>query len=224
MSSALDMALDDVISSTRKQRGGVRKQTTRGGARNTQQNRRSTRSTPSSAPRPKAPSGPRNSLLVANLHTRVNEKDLYELFGQIGKVKRAYIHLGPNGQSSGVANVVFQDENAAKRARDTYNNVSLDGRPMNISFTELPGALASVVNPINRRIQNTGRQQQQNQGGAPHRSSRGGGRQQGGRQQQQQSGGRGGRRQQRQSRPTPNQADLDAEMDTYMASEDTNMG
>ncbi|ORX59707.1 THO complex subunit 4 [Hesseltinella vesiculosa] len=65
--------------------------------------------------------------MVANLHNRVNEKDLYELFGQIGKVNRAYIHLAPNGTSSGVANVVFKVASDAERALNTYNNVALDG-------------------------------------------------------------------------------------------------
>ncbi|CAO0789952.1 unnamed protein product [Mucor circinelloides] len=68
-----------------------------------------------------------NSLVVANLHFNVTEKDLYDLFGQIGTLKRAFLHIGPNGKSAGIADVVFQSSQDAERARNTYNNVELDG-------------------------------------------------------------------------------------------------
>lgn len=88
-----------------------------------------------------------NSLVVANLHFNVTEKDLYvsyniyysynnliypfffqDLFGQIGQLKRAFLHIGPNGKSAGIADVVFVNASDAEKARNTYNNVELDGK------------------------------------------------------------------------------------------------
>ncbi|KAI8092878.1 uncharacterized protein BX664DRAFT_96430 [Halteromyces radiatus] len=113
----------------------------------------------------------------------------------MGKVKRAFLHLAPSGKSSGVADIVFVQANDAERARNTYNNIELDGRPMRISFANLPSAVASSL-PINRRLQNTGR---------------------GGRRPNQRAGGSG--RPKRDTRPKASQADLDADMDSYMAVE-----
>ena len=99
-----------------------------------------------SNPKPAA-SRASNSLVVANLHFNVTEKDLYvsispslwwfyisltdilhqDLFGQVGPLKRAFLHIGPNGKSAGIADVVFQSSHDAERARNTYNNVELDG-------------------------------------------------------------------------------------------------
>jgi THO complex subunit 4 len=43
-------------------------------------------------------------------------------------LRRAFLHIGPNGKSAGVADVVFVNSNDAERARVTYNNVQLDGK------------------------------------------------------------------------------------------------
>jgi THO complex subunit 4 len=51
---------------------------------------------------------------------------LKELFGQIGKVRKAFIHLGPTGKSTGVADVIFDNSRDADRALTTYNNIELD--------------------------------------------------------------------------------------------------
>ncbi|KAI8338392.1 hypothetical protein BC941DRAFT_422783 [Chlamydoabsidia padenii] len=168
-----------------------------------QQNRRSAPGGPIRRSPVSTPRGPRNSLLVSNLHHNVTEKDLYDLFGQIGNVKRAFLHLAPTGKSSGVADIVYAQSNDAERAKNTYNNVQLDGRPMRIAFADLPAAVASAL-PINRRIQNT---RTQNTG-----NTRGGRR--GGNNSQRNTGGNP-----RTRRPKASQADLDADMDSYMAVE-----
>lgn len=51
-----------------------------------------------------------------------------DLFGQIGHLKRAFLHIGPNGKSAGIADIVFQSGQDAEKARNTYNNVELDGK------------------------------------------------------------------------------------------------
>ncbi|KAJ8662203.1 hypothetical protein O0I10_001896 [Lichtheimia ornata] len=201
--NALDMALDDVISQTgtnkRRQqsnrgRGGISKPS-RGGFRSGNNSysrapygsRQQDRNAPSSQP---AARTSRTNLIVSNLHYNVTESDLYELFGQMGPVKRAFLHLGPSGGSAGVADIVFSYPPDAERALASYNNVELDGRPMRIAFATLPGVA-----------------QQQQSGGPMRRPMRGSNRPQ---------RGRGGNRR-RENRPKPSEEELDAEMDSYMA-------
>ncbi|ORZ19891.1 hypothetical protein BCR42DRAFT_410742 [Absidia repens] len=212
MSSSLDMALDDVITVNKRNNrtgGGINKRG-HGNRNQSQQTRRSTAGGPVRRNPTPAPRGPRNSLLVSNLHHKVTEKDLYDLFGQLGNVKRAFLHLGPDGKSSGVADIVYAQANDAERARNTYNNIELDGRPMRISFANLPAAVASAL-PINRRIQ-AGRNQNtynNNNNNSSRNTRRPGNNQR----------GRGSGRPRREARPQASQADLDADMDSYMAEE-----
>ncbi|KAF7724654.1 hypothetical protein EC973_000826 [Apophysomyces ossiformis] len=205
----LDMALDDVISQNRSNKRKSTSRTIRGGvskARGTRSSNRGNSFSPyPSRPIRNAPTqsrGARNSLVVANLHHNVSEKDLYcpnfglpndeaqELFGQIGALKRAFLHIAPSGKSSGVADIVFVRPNDAERARATYNNVELDGRPMRISFAPSIPTVATSV-PSGRAPS------------GPRRNDR-------------PSRGRGGRRQ-RDSRPKASEQDLDAQMDSYMS-------
>jgi THO complex subunit 4 len=41
-------------------------------------------------------------------------------------VRKAFIHLGPTGKSTGVADVIFDNNRDADRALTTYNNIELD--------------------------------------------------------------------------------------------------
>ncbi|KAI9494620.1 hypothetical protein BDB00DRAFT_817553 [Zychaea mexicana] len=221
--NALDMALDDVISQTRTDKrrqnnsgrggGGMRggggiSKPNRGGAGFRSGNNNFSRQPYGSRPsyrsgnqsyNTQAPRSTRNQLVVSNLHYNVTENDLYELFGQMGKLKRAYLHLAPSGGSSGVADIVYMHPQDAERASASYNNVELDGRPMRISFATQPGAAP-----------------QQSAGGAMRRPMRGGN--QGGYTRGGSRGGRGsgGNRRRQDNRPRPSEADLDADMDSYM--------
>ncbi|CAO3621740.1 unnamed protein product [Cunninghamella blakesleeana] len=207
MSSSLDMALDDIISTNKKgnrggSRGGISKRGGNANNRNNSQNRRRgggpIRNTSSIPRAPRAPRAPRNSLVVSNLHTKVTEKDLYELFGQQGDVKRAFLHIGPDGRSAGIADIVFTRAIDAERAKNAYNGVDLDKRPMRISFANLSSAVATTSSPSPRG----GRRNPPSS--TPFRRRSGNDRNSG-------SG-----RPRRENRPKPSQADLDAEMDTYM--------
>ncbi|CAO3662492.1 unnamed protein product [Rhizopus stolonifer] len=139
-----------------------------------------------------------NSLVVSNLHFNVTEKDLYDLFGQIGKLRRAFLHIGPNGKSAGIADVVFVNSNDAERARVTYNNVQLDGRPMRITVASIIASVPTSAPRTSSRFNN-------NNNNNGRRSTRGNAR--------------------RDNRSRPSQQDLDADMDSYMGvnNEDTQM-
>lgn len=121
-----------------------------------------------------------------------------DLFGQIGPVKRAFLHIGPNGKSAGIADVVFHNNNDATRARTTYNNVELDNRPMHITTASVTTAISSITNKTNNR---RGNLRNSNLRGANNRRNN------------RPSNGRN-----RQNRPKPNEQDLDADMDSYMGS------
>ncbi|KAI9366202.1 hypothetical protein BD770DRAFT_375627 [Pilaira anomala] len=220
---ALDMALEDVITqnrsnnkrsnnnnNTRRGAGGINKNRSSGvrsspynGARPARNNNSSRPSRPVVA-RSNSNTRANNSLVVANLHFNVTEKDLYDLFGQIGQLKRAFLHIGPNGKSAGIADVVFVNPNDAEKARNTYNNVELDGRPMRITQSSIISAIAAVP-----ALNGSGRRGNVRGGNNNRRdnSSRDG-------------GNRGGNRGRRETRAKPSQEDLDADMDTYMANTD----
>ncbi|KAG2195889.1 hypothetical protein INT47_002932 [Mucor saturninus] len=220
---ALDMALDDVISQNRTSNkrsnnnsrrgnsrstgGGVNKNRSGGGVRSSPYNARPARNTPRNA-RPAVETRNtntrnNNSLVVANLHFNVTEKDLYDLFGQIGQLKRAFLHIGPNGKSAGIADVVFVNGNDAEKARNTYNNVELDGRPMRITNASIVSAVAASLPSNNGRRggnlrggNNSTRDSRDRRDNNTRRSNTG----------------------KRENRPKPSQQDLDAEMDSYMGS------
>ncbi|RNA02758.1 polymerase delta-interacting [Brachionus plicatilis] len=69
-------------------------------------------------------------LYVSNLHPKVTEDDILELFGDIGPIKRArFIERGQ-------AEVVYLKLEHAKEAIRKYDRNELDGRPMRIEFAE----------------------------------------------------------------------------------------
>jgi len=69
-------------------------------------------------------------LLVSNLHPRVTEDDVLELFSDIGPIKRARF------VDKGLAEVVYVRIEHAKEAIQKYDLKELDGRQMVIGFAE----------------------------------------------------------------------------------------
>jgi THO complex subunit 4 len=144
MTDKIDLSLDDIIKINKKtQKANKTKVTTR----NTNSK------VLKSKIRPKIPqrqqqtrdSGP-TMLHISNLHYDVSNKDLKELFEEIGKTKRAAVHYDKSGRSHGTAEVIFWSRDDAIRAIKTYNKRILDGRPM--SITLVPSG-TSVVNNSN---------------------------------------------------------------------------
>ncbi|XP_077230284.1 ALWAYS EARLY 4 isoform X2 [Tasmannia lanceolata] len=89
-------------------------------------------------------------LYVSNLDYAVSNKDIKELFSEIGELKRCAVHYDRNGRSSGSAEVVFTKRSDALAAVKRYNNVQLDGKPMKIEVigTNLGVPVSARVNVI----------------------------------------------------------------------------
>lgn len=66
------------------------------------------------------------------------------LFSEEGDLKRYCIHYDKNGKSKGTAEVVFARRSDALAAIKKYNNMKLDGKPLQI---ELVGT-CSVTPPV----------------------------------------------------------------------------
>ncbi|KAF9664080.1 hypothetical protein SADUNF_Sadunf17G0119000 [Salix dunnii] len=96
-------------------------------------------------------------IYVSNLDYGVTNEDirvqlkLYELFAEVGDLKRYAVHYDKDGRSSGSAEVLYTRRSDAFGALKKYNNVLLDGKPMKI---EIVGA--NPVVPISARMNVTG--------------------------------------------------------------------
>jgi hypothetical protein len=73
-------------------------------------------------------------LLVSNLHFKVTDQDLKELFGAVGQVLKATVHYDASGRSKGTATVVFANEADAKTAINEYNGALLDEQAMKVEL------------------------------------------------------------------------------------------
>ncbi|GJD12051.1 THO complex subunit 4 [Galdieria sulphuraria] len=96
----------------------------------------------------KSPSGDqpkRNQITrvqVTNLALGVTNKDINDLFSEVGKMRQAFVKFDRNGRSTGIAQVVFYDRASALEAIKRYNGVPLDGKPMKLSLVSNRGRLS----------------------------------------------------------------------------------
>ncbi|CAL1533525.1 unnamed protein product [Lymnaea stagnalis] len=153
--------------------------------------------------------GGSGKLLVSNLDFGVNDSDIQELFSEFGPLVKAAVHFDRSGRSLGTAEVIYQRRTDAVKALKQYNNVPLDGRPMNIQLVGAP-----AVGSANSRLGTRGGGNRQSGGGYVSvtyryhikpcffKNS---------------LKGRGGRGGVREKKELPTVEDLDAQLDAYNA-------
>merc|ERR1719471_1252706 len=73
---------------------------------------------------------------VANLHFKVTEKDMRELFTEFGKISKITMHYDKNGKPQGTCDIKFAEKTSALKAIKKYNKVPLDSRPMELKLVE----------------------------------------------------------------------------------------
>ncbi|KAH9975503.1 hypothetical protein BGW80DRAFT_1225019 [Lactifluus volemus] len=98
---------------------------------------------------------PSNKLVVTNLHYEITPKDLTAIFGQVGTlVREPYIRYDRSGRSSGVAIITFETPAEATRSKKQLDGVLAKGQPISIEFDKGPSRRASAPAPsLLNRIQ-----------------------------------------------------------------------
>lgn len=211
-------ALDDIISSNRKQTRAAKRSTQKSSTARTKKSAKAAavgasaaaaisqanRQQPPVVIPGRTPSGPGSKIIVSNLPVDVTEAQVKELFSTtIGPLRRVMMSYRANGQSTGVVTVIFQRAEDANRAYTQYNNRLIDSkRPLKIEVVVDPAQAAAEAAKAAGALPGTGKAGAARKRAAAAASARG----RGGRGRR---GGRGGRA----SRPAKSAEDLDAEME-----------
>ncbi|UYV79379.1 ALYREF [Cordylochernes scorpioides] len=86
----------------------------------------------------------KGKLILSNLHFKVTNQDIFDLFRSYGKILSYTIHYNASGKSLGIAEVVFDRKDAAIKALQRYNGEFLDGGKMNIKLEDAPHKTSSI--------------------------------------------------------------------------------
>lgn len=148
---------------------------------------------------------------IANLDFQVSERDLKELFGEFGDLKKADLHYDKSGKSLGTGELCYGSRGAAVKALRQYNGVPLDGRPMKL---EILGE-DKKSEPVAKRL---GARRSFSESPTKRRGGFGGGAPRGARRGGRGGGAAGGKRE---KKPEPTAEDLDKELDNYLAGAST---
>jgi len=140
MSGRLDQSLDSIIDSQKKQKRENRNRGRKVGKPQTTAApvggvKKSTRPV-KSAIKPAAGAttlSKTSKIVVSGLPHDVNEAQIKEYFGKsVGFVKRVSLQYNQNGQSRGIADIIFSKSDAAAKAAKDLNGMLVDKRPMKI--------------------------------------------------------------------------------------------
>ncbi|KAF2089011.1 hypothetical protein K490DRAFT_64222 [Saccharata proteae CBS 121410] len=109
---------------------------------------------PKAAAKTTIPTGPalkthgESKILVSGLPQDVSEPQIKEYFGKsVGPVKKVLLTYGPNGQSRGVATVIFSKPEAAAQAANTHNGLKVDNRPIRVEVILGASDIAPIAAP-----------------------------------------------------------------------------
>ncbi|KAK7295702.1 hypothetical protein RJT34_18613 [Clitoria ternatea] len=91
-------------------------------------------------------------LYVSNLDYGVSNDDIKLLFSEEGELKRYSIHYDKSGRSKGTAEVVFVRKSDALAAIKKYNNMKLDGKPLQIELVGTSLVTPAVLPPCQNSI------------------------------------------------------------------------
>ncbi|KAI9140693.1 hypothetical protein BKA69DRAFT_1078252 [Paraphysoderma sedebokerense] len=89
-------------------------------------------------------------VMVENLHWRVTESDLKELFDEYN-CEQVVIKYDRTDRSTGVAELSFKTKEDAQSAMERYNSVELDGQPMQLRLWEPPRFSAAPSSAVGGR-------------------------------------------------------------------------
>jgi THO complex subunit 4 len=129
----MDMALDDMVNSSRKARRPGGRGGRRGSAREDVLGKApaSPVTRARAAAQTAAPAGGQGfatKIVVSNLPVDVNEAQIKELFSAtIGPLREVNLSYDANGKSKGIAQVHFQRKGDGNKAYAEYNNRLIDG-------------------------------------------------------------------------------------------------
>ncbi|BGP38282.1 RNA-binding RNA annealing protein [Rhodotorula kratochvilovae] len=238
MSMNIDKPLDDVIAEKRKSRAPRRPRGPRNGAP-AAGGAAPTAAAPAAGGRAPRNAGPAaavgapahvgDKIIVSNLPTDVDERQIKELFATtVGPVRSVSLSFNAQGQSKGIATVLFKQAEHATSAYTQYNKRLIDGKkalrvevivdPSRAAAAQPLTARLGAAPPVNSRAAQSATVSAA--GGSATQRGLGagaGGRRGGGRRGAAAAGGAGGRGPRAPARPKATLESLDAEMSDWQA-------